>query len=478
MDFFKKHWADFSFLVGLVIFVCFKIPDLSIAYFWDELGVYVPGALKMKDDGTIGLLPANLEPLYSRGHPLLFVFSQAAWFELFGDDVVTGHTFSLLLGVLTLIAFYWCSRNLAGSTVALVASITLAAQPVFYAGAGVILPEMMLALFTIPAVWAIIRQRWWWYALWGSMAMMTKESAIVIPALALLVLFAESIAAKDFFSRKRWKLFLIGLIPILVFALFLTIQRIQNGWFFFPLHVDLMNDVGTSLKYCFYISKDIYFGEGRYFSGVILVITLLYFIFKSKQNGISRKATVLTLLILIGTVFAACNFYMIRYILYFLPAVMFLSAWFVVRFAYKHKKPIFITTVISYTVVVVISCIVEMGDKRFRDTGDMSYKQVVLLKKEAITWLEKQPFRNEIIGANFPLFQAISDTRFGYVSSPIRYSENLKEKTCHAIWFYLNNQRLDINTQRPFKIIKEFQNSQATIIIMSFQDCIYDLSSD
>ena len=474
MSLFRKHWADFSFLVGLVIFVLFKIPDLSIAYFWDELGVYVPGALKMKDDGTIGLLPANLEPLYSRGHPLLFVFSQAAWFELFGDDVVTGHTFSLLLGVLTLVAFYWCSRNLAGATVALVASITLAAQPVFYAGAGVILPEMMLALFTIPAVWAIIRQRWWWYALWGSLAMMTKESAIVIPGLALLVLFAESIAAKDFFSRNRWRLFLIGLVPILVFALFLIIQRIQNGWFFFPLHVDLMNSLEQGLEDLWYIFKDIMSRQGRIIPAFVFGLGFVFLLFSNRD--IERRSFVISaIFILLCLCFAAYNFYLLRYMLYCIPFLILPAAWFISIIAGKGHRNLALPAVIVYAVVSTTMSLKFMNPAQFGDTSDMSYKRVVALKQEAIDWLEQQPFRDSVVEANFPIFQALADPRNGYVERTIQYSENFTRHSCHALWFHLNHERFHFWIEsRPYEVVSEFRNEVANISYIRFTDCEQD----
>ena len=67
------------------------------------------------------------------------------------------------------------------------------------------------------------------------MATMTKESAIVIPALAILIILFDSIKLRDYFSASRLKVFLLGIVPFLVFGLFLVIQKIQYGWFLYPL---------------------------------------------------------------------------------------------------------------------------------------------------------------------------------------------------------------------------------------------------
>ena len=108
---FSKSIYDLLFFILVIVFVVAKMQTVAMPYFWDELGVYVPGALKMKDNATIGLLPSSLEPLYSRGHPLLFVFSQAAWFNIVGDTPAEGHVFSILLAVVTLVTFYICAKE-------------------------------------------------------------------------------------------------------------------------------------------------------------------------------------------------------------------------------------------------------------------------------------------------------------------------------------------------------------------------------
>ena len=266
------YWIHLAFILMLCVFAILKTGDLNTPYFWDELGVYVPGALAMKDNGTIGLLPSSLEPLYSRGHPLVFVFSQAAWFNLVGDTVVEGHVFSLLLGLITLGVFYICTADLFGKAVALFSSVLLAFQPMFFAMSGVILPEMMLTLFTIPAIWGLIRRRWLIYIVSASLAIMTKELAIIIPALALLVAGWDAVADRKIFSLRTLTACFSALFPLLVYGGFLLIQKKQNGWYFFPEHMGYLRLDSSLIDQGWNIFRDMFIRQGKLIIGPVLIL--------------------------------------------------------------------------------------------------------------------------------------------------------------------------------------------------------------
>src|SRR5215217_6034689 len=140
-----------GFLLVLTVFVFLKLPDLGLPYFWDELGVYASGALRMHDTG-IGILPASLESVLSRGHPLLCYAAFATVFSWFGDNVLVGHAFALFIACITLLVFFLFVKELFNKAIALISVILLCVQPMFYAMSAVILPEMMLTCFSLLAV--------------------------------------------------------------------------------------------------------------------------------------------------------------------------------------------------------------------------------------------------------------------------------------------------------------------------------------
>jgi hypothetical protein len=107
MQLIKKYLIPILFTLGLLLFTTYQSKYITTAYFWDELGVYIPAAQHMNDAGTISLLPSSLDPLYSRGHPLLYTFLNASVFHFFGDRVEVAHTLALIISLLVLVSFYF-----------------------------------------------------------------------------------------------------------------------------------------------------------------------------------------------------------------------------------------------------------------------------------------------------------------------------------------------------------------------------------
>lgn len=467
-SFLKNYLFDLLLLLLLGIFIAFKIQDLSIPYFWDELGVYAPGALKMIDEGTIGLLPSALEPLYSRGHPLLFVFCQAVWMSIFGDGVIGGHSFSLFLGVLTLIVSYFCARDLFNKKVAFFSTVLLAVQPIFYAMSGVILPEMMLTLFMVPAVWAIIQKRWLAYFIFASCAILTKEFAIILPALAFVVVLMDAYKSKDYFTTSRLKQFIFSIFPLFVFAGFLIIQKIQNGWYFFPLHIELMH-LGGLPDHLLTVCKDLFMTQGRWILTLFILFGLFHF-FRKFPRSIYQNRTyfVIGLFWMFSIAFAVLNFYLLRYMLIILPFITMIAVAELELLTALIKKrwqlPLF-------TFVCFLACFLSlrtMDPKVFNDTSDMSYIHIVQLEKEVIEWVEQQAWSKEKIEANFPIFQGISDRRYGYLTGePIPYVSG-DERASYGVLFHLDKDEIPVWDNRAYTVLKEFKGMSCSILIVHF----------
>ncbi|HRO42652.1 MAG TPA: glycosyltransferase family 39 protein [Flavipsychrobacter sp.] len=444
------------FAIVVVVFTILKIQTIATPYFWDELGVYVPGALKMMDNGTIGLLPSSLEPLYSRGHPLLFVFSQASWFHLVGDTPAAGHSFSIMLAVATLIVFYYCARDLFGNKIAFVSSALLAVQPMFFAMAGVILPEMMLTLFTIPAIWAIVKNRWVIFAITGSLAMMTKESAIIIPPLAMLVIFVDSLLEKRVFSLRNISRYILAAVPFMIYGLFLIIQKKQNGWYFFPEHMGYLRLDASLIEQLWIIARDTLLEQGRTLPGIFIIAVGV--IVNLRRNAFRRTINIFILFVLACIAFADLNFYLSRYMLYALPFVV-LGGVYGAQFLFLKMQTKWQTTALgTFIAVTAITSFLSMDTGKFEDTADMSYLHLVQTKQEAISWLEQQPWKDSVIEANFPIFQALSDMRNGYLSvKPFSISVNYEKRAPYGLWFHFKEDENIVWDGRPYTIIKRWK---------------------
>lgn len=463
----NTHIWDLAFILLLIVFAVLKLQHASTPYFWDELGVYVPGALKMKDMGTIGLLPSALEPLYSRGHPLLFVCTQAAAFDFFGDTPFSGHCFSLFLALATLAALYLTTANLFNKATALISCLLLAVQPVFYAMAGMILPEMMLTLFTVPTLWAIIRQKWLIYAIFGSLAMMTKESAIIIPPLALLIAFADGMKAGAPFSARWLRAYGWCLFPLLVYAAFLLVQKTQNGWYFFPEHMGYLRSIPDFIEHIWYHFRDVAFGHGRWVLTAFMLFALVHAIRLKTEN--SRTIIISALFILCSILFAALNFYLLRYMLYAFPFMVVMAVAGIYTLASRLKSLAGQALTAAFTAASTLLSLYYMDTGKFNDSADMSYLHLVNCEKEAIAWAEQQTWRDSVIEANFPMFQGMADKRYGYlIGQPFNTSTNFEKPARYGLLFHMDGQPVPVWNGKPYEVIREFRNHYARITAVRF----------
>ncbi|MBC8048286.1 MAG: glycosyltransferase family 39 protein, partial [Fimbriimonadaceae bacterium] len=237
-DHFKVEWI---LALVLIIFILFKIDAITLPYFWDELGVYSRAALHLHDHG-LSLLPKDLPPELSRGHPMLFSFIYGLSFTLFGDTILTGHITTLFISIVFIIALYLIFKDqFQNKYFALAAASIVLIQPIFVAQSVMVLPEVMLALFMILSLYFFSKQKYILYMLFSSAAILVKETAIIIPIVVFtanaIILFARENSLKEIFKLKYFSAF----IPLAVFGGFLFIQKQQNGWYFFPYHIEAVS---------------------------------------------------------------------------------------------------------------------------------------------------------------------------------------------------------------------------------------------
>lgn len=461
-------WVAFAII--MLAFILFKIPDLSLPYFWDEAGVYAPGSLAMKDNHTISIMPKALDPEFSRGHPLLAVASYAAFFKIFGDSHVHGHLFSLLLACGVLLLTYHYTARIFSRMAALIAVLLLAFTPVFYAMSAIVLPEMILTLFTVWALFAVIQNKWGQYALAASLAMMCKESAIVIPAAVLFFLFVRSLQARDFLKWKRWKLFLTAIVPLVVFGIFLLIQKAQNGWYFFPLHVGyIQHDVSSILSTLWYVTQDVFIRWGRWLAGIFFLAGLLAAATRKAPKKAKDGALLFTVFMIISIVFGALNFYLTRYMLYVFPFMMVLSAYGALALFGNFRPVISWSLAAAFSVAGAALAWKHMDLKKFNDTADMSYRHTVLTQLDAIHWIEAQPWADSTIGVVFPNWQAVIDPRYGFVKKAFKVNVNCEDDVPYGFLFQLNDEPIPLWRNQQYTILKQWDHLFVHLKVVQFQ---------
>ena len=410
----------FSILIGG--FIAYKWPYLDLPYYWDELGVYANGAIEMAKH-RISLAPNALEPGISRGHPLLSYVCFAIPYRIWGLTPTVGHITSLFISIAVLLSvFQFCYRFFNPWVGVIAVGITVA-QPLFLAQSGLVLPEMLLALFCIWALYAYANNSWWQFALFASLAILVKETAIILPVVAISV---EIIYGLFHRGQNKWVSgkWLAWLVPFCVFGAFLLIQKQQNGWYFFDVHTDSIDtSLSTIWKKAYDYGYFLLWGQGRYW---MLPLLGLYALVSTYRLGIAHalktmvehvlnmpKAQLAIYMFILGMVsFSSINFFMERYMLSALVALSIPLA-VLLNSLTGHKQW---AKIIVLVLIVGNACFFAKAD-HFTYDVDMSYVDEVKALQEGIYWMEGHVPEDALIWPDFPPMFALEKSTMGYVAN-------------------------------------------------------------
>lgn len=446
--------------VGMTWFIVWAIQQLGLPLFWDEIGVYGRGIFEMID-GTVSLHPDALPPDISRGHPLLFTYLIAGWAKIFGSSVIALRAASLTVSTSLLLSVYWLLRR-KGEAFTPLPMVFILIQPIFLAQSTLVLPEMMLSLFTVLAIGAYLRQWHILYFLAASAMILTKETGIIL---------VGGFAAFHFFhtliQEKKWLQFrfLIFLLPILPYAVFLFIQKQTHGWYLFPYHVGGFNltlpAIEKNLRDFF---SFIFLKQGRYLWILLSVGVLLSrFLQKPWKSSPTLKTpsvnAVLLFLSGLYLAFYGTTYYMNRYILVviiLIAVVLGRETWFRVIAQWGNKAMIvFLPTLLA----LVIVQLTFLESRTFKYDEDMAYRTYVQAQQQAVDYFFEQKMHEGGFHVGFPLDFALLDYRYGYMPDSMSKMLNyeVREGTKHILTIdppgIVNNP-----TDIPTKLIKSWKH--------------------
>lgn len=403
----SEHNNAFKWMALLCLsFFFLKIFNLYTPLFHDELGFYGRAFFYMLDHGP-SIMPGDIDPYLSRGHPLFFTFFVSFISNLFGQSYVPARLVIILLSIALLITTYFLGKEISNQKVGLLAAFCLSFQPIFFAQSTMILPEVMMALLTTLSVLFYIRKQYGWYFLFASLLILTKETGII--------LFAGVALNEWYQNRFKITLKLIGnvikwSIPFGWFIVFLLVQKYQNGWYLFPYHVGLISFSIPNILVRFLVNIVIVlFDQGR------IILTIAFIVAYLKMDKEERKAFFNQHFIFIAVgimmlLFSSLNYVMPRYLTLLLPLLLasFLSLLAKQRYTFKHLTLFFILTLpfqFSFWI--------------FRQDNDMGYMITVQNMQNSIRELDRvTEGKKAKIYARFPELNAIEYPRDGYTTNP------------------------------------------------------------
>jgi hypothetical protein len=460
------------FTLVLIVFFFLKLEDCQLPYYWDELGVYSQASLYMYDH-TPSLLPGDIPEVLSRGHPLLFMFVYACFFKLFGTSVLAVHIFTCLISILFLVVSYRIAERFFSPDVALLSSVLLIVQPLFFAQSVFVLPEIMLGVFSLLSIYFYLDKKIWTSSIFAALALLTKETAIVLP-LVIMVMQGIRYYKKEINGKKLFSELLIVFLPYYIFGLFIIVQRIQNGWFFYPYHTGFISFSPGSIYWRMigYLNF-IFIRQGRITWLILIIITIPYVIFRNKINikelvvktwkAFSAETFVMItfLVYVLGILsYSALNYPLQRYILLIYPVFAILIV--LIVFYLVRKKIIF-----AYGIVLLFAFvnIFFLKSSRKMVENDMAYKDLLKIQIEISRYFDKEDLITKTIAADFPVTPTFFDPRLGYVSHTGFHITGVSSELDPAVDFYVYTNPGNLEEKKVLEnnlqLVKEFHRAGA-----------------
>jgi 4-amino-4-deoxy-L-arabinose transferase-like glycosyltransferase len=400
-------------LGGIVaVFVAAKVRDLTLPYFWDELGVYARAALYLHDHGP-SIMPRALPAELSRGHPLLLACAFAASFRAFGATPLVAHLTMLALAVGLVLSVYHVARVHFGTAAALAAAALLVVQPIFFAQSTLLLPELPLAVAALWTLHFFERRRDVATALCATVAVLIKETALVLSLVLCLVAAGQWLASRRSLGAAVRSCAALT-VSAVVYGLFLVVQKRQNGWYLFPLHeraIDLRwAAVGPKLLD---FASFLFCEQGRFLLSAAAVVAIAIRL-RSKPwpaasaLGIGATFTAFAAGYLL---FSSANFFMKRYVLCLVPPLVIMAGHALVLLT--RARPAALAAAVG---AILVAQLPFMNRGKFNFDYDMSFRRQVIFQREVTHWLEQNIGYHANIQAAFPFIFGLEDRRLGYAS--------------------------------------------------------------
>ncbi|WP_456423824.1 ArnT family glycosyltransferase, partial [Thermococcus sp.] len=137
-------------IVTLALLTRFPLLLLMNAYFDYDEGTYLLIARLINH----GILPYR--DIFAV-HPPLYYYALAGWLRIFGDNYVSGRTFSLFLGLISIFLAYLTGRELKGEKLGLAFALLIALDPLAIRMNTLVLHESMIEFFTLLSLWFLVR---------------------------------------------------------------------------------------------------------------------------------------------------------------------------------------------------------------------------------------------------------------------------------------------------------------------------------
>lgn len=450
----------YSIVLIIALFAISKISYLTLPFYWDEAWSYAVAIFDMHDHG-ISLIPGSVNTELTRGHPLLYYVTASIWTKIVGTSLLSMHSFALLISCVALYAIFKLSVNLFNVKIAIVATILLAFQYWFWVQSTFLLPEIFLMLLFLLSINAYFTQQWLLFTFWTSCIVLTKETGwVILIAFILDYISITLLLNKTTLFKKKWKYALYFSIPITILSLFLIIQKIKLGWFFYPEHIEMMH-LNTKEIYQYFklICKYFFINDNHFILLLFSVISLSYILYKKKKIQNLHFILFSYVVIFVYISFSTINFFTTRYLLCILPLFILTSTYLV--YTLFQERNLYFYTIFS---LFLINNYFNSNIIYNQDVYN-GFKESILVQKQAIRFCESQKWYNESIKTGFLQYYNMNTPRLGYLKDSTIF-KNINGQNPKIYYFYScefapQNTIDSLNNDTTMIKIKRYEKNKA-----------------
>lgn len=463
MDKLNRITAYLVLPIVILLFTISRLGYLNLPFYWDEAWSYATAVFDLAEN-KLPVLPGTIDPELTRGHPPVFYFLSALWVKIFGTHLVPVHIFPLLVSVIFIIAAFFITRSLFDHFTALTALLLLTLQTLFLSQSTQLLPEIMLALWTLLTFYAYFKRKWILFSVFSILLVMTKETGMVL----IGVLFLDKLLIERLFTKGqkkpvKWRIRELALmsIPVLAFISFLVLQKIRNGWFLYPEHIGLtVVEPREILNRIHLFLSRLLFQNGRNVFFILSAVALVYLLIEKSVSRYNAHLLLFSaLFILLYIAFSAVNFFTTRYLLSVLPFFIIPASWIITKVMktnwQKTMALALFMLIFGYYDFIAAACSEQ-------DTSP-GYKNTVLLQKQAVNFAEEMHWQQKSVYATFLMQYYLTVPELGYLedkASAFKEVGNGAGKT-YDIYVFCSNENdplhAIVQNDMNFKLVRRFE---------------------
>lgn len=456
MKYIKHPWL--LLLLSGVLTVVIKFPHLSLPYFFDETYSYYRAILEMADVGPT-MLPGAIPIIISKGHPLFFYFLGSSWMKFIaGDSILLMRLFPLLISLGALYVFHRFAKRHTNLLLANISVVLLSLQPLFLGQASLVLPEILLFLLFMLSFDSYLSGQYGWYALFGSLVLLTKETgAVFIMIFGLAYLFENY---RSWHSKVFWQNLLLMAVPVLTYATFLILHYFAYGVYFYEEHLGYITIDTNKVLYKFNSSVwMLLLAQGRNFIFYTAIAALLILLVRKKKIEYKRLLILCFTLIIAFMTFSILNFYVYRYIFPVLGISLLALLALIQQIKLKNQA-----VNMAYVICMISVSAYYSATKRGQSDADLGYIQFLIVHQQMVHYCEQQGWYDKEISGGYNMVMSLRDRYAHYLTSDKNFKTHhlpgihnrdivIYDSTC---WPYEMPQE----ERNKLKLIKRFEYKQ------------------